>query len=280
MINIFSINRRMNSNRNGIYQKMKNMANRVVSSNSSSNTSTVTNSSSKMDYKKILSLGAMILLVVIVIYLLISIYYYNREECEGGATKRTFGEYLLDISERKICNEPIKQEPIAKDFKLSDIQLPTEKEEVFHISNQDYTYDQAKCKCASYGGKLATKEQVIDAYNKGATWCSYGWTNGQNAFYPVQQCDYDKMVEENRTKPRHLRQRCGKPGVNGGYFANPYIKFGVNCYGVKPKGESVIPKKPYCPPMNFCKLERNFQASHKLDTDEIAPFAPGKWNNN
>jgi hypothetical protein len=23
--------------------------------------------------------------------------------------------------------------------------------------------------------------------------------------------------------------------VNGGYIANPYIKFGVNCYGKKPK---------------------------------------------
>ena len=23
--------------------------------------------------------------------------------------------------------------------------------------------------------------------------------------------------------------------MNGGYFANPYIKFGVNCYGIKPE---------------------------------------------
>ena len=28
---------------------------------------------------------------------------------------------------------------------------------------------------------------------------------------------------------------CGRPGVNGGYIANDKIKFGVNCFGYKPK---------------------------------------------
>jgi len=30
------------------------------------------------------------------------------------------------------------------------------------------------------------------------------------------------------------KNNCGRPGVNGGYIDNPYIKFGVNCYGKKP----------------------------------------------
>jgi hypothetical protein len=30
------------------------------------------------------------------------------------------------------------------------------------------------------------------------------------------------------------KNACGRPGINGGYFANPNIKFGANCYGVKP----------------------------------------------
>ena len=29
------------------------------------------------------------------------------------------------------------------------------------------------------------------------------------------------------------RLACGRPGINGGYF-DPSIKFGVNCYGVRP----------------------------------------------
>ena len=27
------------------------------------------------------------------------------------------------------------------------------KKEVFHIGNQDYTYDQSRCKCSSYGAR-------------------------------------------------------------------------------------------------------------------------------
>ena len=31
---------------------------------------------------------------------------------------------------------------------------------------------------------------------------------------------------------------CGKPGINGGYFDNPKLRFGINCYGIKPEGMS------------------------------------------
>ena len=31
------------------------------------------------------------------------------------------------------------------------------------------------------------------------------------------------------------RNDCGRPGINGGFIDNPYVKFGVNCYGVKPE---------------------------------------------
>ena len=28
---------------------------------------------------------------------------------------------------------------------------------------------------------------------------------------------------------------CGQVGINGGYFDDPNLRFGVNCYGVKRK---------------------------------------------
>ncbi len=28
---------------------------------------------------------------------------------------------------------------------------------------------------------------------------------------------------------------CGRAGINGGYIANPNVRFGANCYGYKPK---------------------------------------------
>ena len=39
---------------------------------------------------------------------------------------------------------------------------------------------------------------------------------GQTAYYPTQKCTWDKKT-------------CGKPGINGGFFSNPYLKFGANC---------------------------------------------------
>lgn len=247
---------------NNVSKQMKNMGNQLK------------NSTSNFDVKKIILITALLIIFVIVVYILVCAYYYSKEPCTG-MDKREFWDYLIDFNNRQLC---IPKKPAVKDFKLSDIQLPKQKQEVFHIANQDYTYDQAKCKCESYGAKLATREQIIDSYNKGANWCTYGWSNGQYAFYPTQQCEYDRIQEDNKGKPKHEQEFCGKPGLNGGFFPNPYIKFGVNCFGVKPKGESHVLKKPFCPESNFCKLEKNFQASHKLESDEIVAFAPGQWN--
>ena len=44
---------------------------------------------------------------------------------------------------------------------------------------------------------------------------------------------YDKL----QNGPKRLRNSCGSPGLNGGHFANPNLKFGVNCFGVKFPGK-------------------------------------------
>ena len=146
------------------------------------------------------------------------------------------------------------------------------KKEVFHISNQRYTYDQSKCKCAAYGATLATKADIINAYNNGANWCTYGWSEGQNAFYPVQKCEWNKMMAENRRFGEHNRNKkkyCGYPGLNGGYFANKDLLLGVNCYGIKPKNIMTRPKEATCSFEDTCKLNINYDASNVLNTDEI-----------
>jgi len=50
------------------------------------------------------------------------------------------------------------------------------------------------------------------------------------AFFPTQ-----KATWENLQKTKNHKNDCGRPGINGGYFDNPNIRFGVNCYGKKPK---------------------------------------------
>jgi hypothetical protein len=131
--------------------------------------------------------------------------------------------------------------------------------EVFNVSNNLYTYDDAQAICKSYNAKLASYEQVEAAYNNGAEWCNYGWSEGQMALFPTQKETWDtlqKLDEGVCEKGKKKGNNCGRPGINGGYIANPYVKFGVNCYGKKPdatkkdlklmetKKDQVYPKTP------------------------------------
>ena len=72
-----------------------------------------------------------------------------------------------------------------------------------------YTYDQAKAVCKAFDGDLAKYEQLEDAYDKGASWCSYGWSSNQLALYPTQKSTYDKLQEIKGHK-----NDCGRPGIN------------------------------------------------------------------
>ena len=61
------------------------------------------------------------------------------------------------------------------------------KKQVFHIPGNQYTYNDGKALCQAYGGTLASYSQLEGAYESGADWCSYGWSDGQLALYPTQQ---------------------------------------------------------------------------------------------
>ena len=104
------------------------------------------------------------------------------------------------------------------------------KEEVFNISNNLYTFDDAKLACDALGAQLADYDQIEDAYKNGGEWTSYGWSKGQHAYFPTQKNTWDKLQLE-----KGHEHDLGRPGINGGYFDNPNIRFGANCYGVKPK---------------------------------------------
>ena len=104
------------------------------------------------------------------------------------------------------------------------------KKQIFNIPGNYYDYENAKALCKAYGSELATYDQIEKAYNNGAEWCNYGWSADQQALFPTQKKTYDHL----QTIKGHEND-CGRTGVNGGYMANPKLKFGVNCYGNKPK---------------------------------------------
>jgi hypothetical protein len=107
--------------------------------------------------------------------------------------------------------------------------LPPAKD-VFTVSKNDYTFYDAAPLCKALGAELATYEQVKQAWQKGADWCNYGWVKGQMAVYPTQNSTYEELQQG----PDDQKGACGKPGLNGGYFDNPELKFGVTCIGNKP----------------------------------------------
>jgi hypothetical protein len=121
------------------------------------------------------------------------------------------------------------QDDTVKESKIVEKILPG-RQEVFNISKNSYTYYDAEPLCKAMGAELATYEQVKEAYAKGADWCNYGWTKGQMAVYPTQQSTYESLQQG----PEAERGSCGRVGLNGGFFDNPELRFGVNCFGVKP----------------------------------------------
>ncbi len=160
---------------------------------------------------------------------------------------------------------------------LVEKMLP-KKREVFNVSSNKYTYSDAEPLCRALGAELATYDQVKSAFDSGADWCNYGWTKGQLALYPTQKDTYDKI----QAGPEGQRMSCGRPGLNGGYFDNPELRFGVNCYGPKPaqsqhdaaaksKGYPISPDA-----MAFDKKVAQFKS--EADHIDVMPFRNGEWS--
>jgi len=221
--------------------------------------------------------GSIILLVLVFILftLLIATGYYLIASCDPN-NKKNFTDYLFDMQFNPCTTDIVTPMQIAGEEAQEYAARVNKREpEVYHISDQVYPYDQAGCKCAAYGGQLATKSQIIDAYNEGADWDNYGWSAGQQAFYPVQPDTYYKCLKN--TDPAKWYE-CRGPGVVGGNF-QPGVKFGVNCYGVRPEGHVSIPK-PTGPPTEeqVCSVIGTYDSNHQLKTDEVSPFNENKWS--
>lgn len=151
--------------------------------------------------------------------------------------------------------------------------------QVFNIPENNFVYPDAKALCKAYGARLATYEEIEDSYNNGAEWCNYGWSDGQMALYPTQQKTFDKLQ-----KIEGHENDCGRPGVNGGYIANPAVKFGVNCYGYKPRmtkeeEELMANKQIYPKTMKDKAMENRVKYwKDKLTEILVSPFNSKSWS--
>ena len=155
----------------------------------------------------------------------------------------------------------------------------TYEKQAFHIPGNEYTYEDAKAVCEAYGSRLANYNELESSYKKGGEWCSYGWSDGQMALYPTQESTWSTLqgIEGHE-------HDCGRPGINGGFIANPNVRFGVNCFGYKPKitqeeQELMEDASPFPKTQKELDFEKKVQRwKTRLPEILVAPFNSQEWS--
>lgn len=224
------------------------------------------------NYHKFLVIFGLILVILITL-LSVHIYYNNNNDVIKFFSK--LFEKSKNIGAKFDLKTSLGEIKSSTEIKTKKNSLPiTEKKEVFNIDNNDFTYNEAKLMCKSLDSKLATYQQVVDAYENGANWCNYGWSESGLALYPTQE-EFWKKLQDKGGKHRH---KCGKPGVNGGVFPDKSLRFGVNCYGYKPK-----PDKSKINYLNSKynidqKIIKKYKKKFKEGIIELKPFNTSNWS--
>ena len=242
-----------------------------------------------------LGMSGILLFAGLVVGFLVLFTYFGNEITSG------FNAFVVQVRESLGMKVPTpdQQVPMGQELDVLKPSTPPEAEskqpsslaekilpqggagpEVFNISKNTFTYYDAEPLCKALGAELATYEQVKNAWDRGADWCNYGWVKGQNAVYPTSQQTWEKL----QSGPEEQRMACGKPGINGGFFDNPELRFGVNCYGSKPgqskHDEEAVAKRtgvPLTPSgIEFDKKVSKFRG--ESDSIGVLPFNEQKWS--
>lgn len=220
-----------------------------------------------------------IIIIILILLILVNAFQYFfsinlTAYIKGLFTPETQVDIVVDNTTTTGLTEiTTTEEKTGPDF--SKLRL---KKQVFNIPGNYYNYENAKALCKAYDADLATYDQIEKAYNNGAEWCNYGWSANQMALFPTQKQTYKTL----QTIKGHEND-CGRPGVNGGYIANPRIRFGVNCYGYKPsiteKEEELMKTATPYPETREDKI---FQKKvdflkNKIDQILVSPFNYNIW---
>jgi hypothetical protein len=228
-----------------------------------------------------LTIPIMVLIGVLTIMLIILVTFRDQIAMAAELGMRKARKWWDETFGKSQATEvpPVPITPLVDQGAIERI-LPTGGgKEVFHVGDNKYTYSEAAPLCEAVGAKLATYDDVKKAMNNGADWCEYSWVQGQNAVFPVQESTFQKLQQG----PEDQRNACGtSPGLQGGYFDNPDLRFGVACIGKKPdesdndrrdrsKQQNLTPDA-----LKYQKEVNNFK--QHLNEIPIAPFSPNRWN--
>ena len=223
------------------------------------------------------------LIVIVIIILIVSgglRYLFRTSFYTNVSTDGTTKEFDIVIDHKTIpdTHPPPPPAPIPEPVP-SNLSQNMSGDQVFNIPGQYFGYEKAKNLCKAYGSRLATYSEIESAYENGAEWCNYGWSDGQMALYPTQEKTYNQL----QTIAGHEHD-CGRPGINGGYMANPNLQFGANCYGKKP---NMGPNEQYLmentPPYPITKkdIKKDKEVDYlksRLDELLVSPFNNTRWS--
>jgi hypothetical protein len=220
----------------------------------------------------IVSLGIFIILFIIVVM-------FRQQIATGLEMAWEKIKQLLGLSKPAVQPPPPQFVPEAQFFDQGAVEkvLPGKKE-VFNIAQNKYTYTDAEPLCKAFGAELASYDQVKQAWQGGADWCNYGWVKGQAAVFPTQESTFNNL----QAGPEDQRMACGVPGVNGGYFDNPELKFGVNCYGAKPSeneadARAIMAQNGDLTPQALAFDRKVLNYKSEMGQIPVNPFKPGTW---
>jgi hypothetical protein len=261
---------------------MKNAANNIANTLPADITEPISNSinetinstpSPMVSIPIIITLGIFIVLFIIVVM-------FREQIAFGLELVWEKVKNLMGLSKPAVQPPPPQFVPEQQFFDQGAVEkiLPGKKE-VFNVAENKYKYSDADALCKAFGAELATYDQVKESWEKGADWCNYGWIKGQAAVYPTQESTFNKL----QAGPEDQRMACGVPGVNGGYFDNPDMRFGVNCYGVKPSENEADARKIMAQSGDLTPEAIAFDKkvlSYKSNMGQIPvnPFKPGTWS--
>jgi len=210
-------------------------------------------------------IGVLVIIVIIVVILINGFNYFFNINVSAYLKNLFTNKPEVDV----VVNQP-EPNPSIPEIKF--------RKQVFNIPGNYYSYNDAKALCNAYGSDLATYQQIESAYKNGGEWCNYGWSDGQMALFPTQEETFNNL--QNIKGHEH---DCGRPGVNGGYIANPQIKFGVNCYGNKPRitedeEELMKTSSPYPQTMQDIEFQKKVDYwKNKVNEILVSPFNYNMW---
>jgi len=217
--------------------------------------------------------GAKLLEVIMwgtfIVLLMINGYQYFFNVNIVASVKNLFSDRPeVDITVQKPENDSETTVPELRYFK-----------QVFNVPGNEYTYEDAKEVCKAFDARLASYDEIEKAYSNGGEWCNYGWSANQMALFPTQKKTWDRLQ-----KIKGHENDCGRPGINGGFIANPDVRFGINCYGFKPqitaaeaddmKTASIFPKTL----KDIKRQERVAYWQTKLSDILVSPFNNDVWS--